>query len=87
MSSPSAASDGLSQATIDRLLQKAADEEFGGNVKAMLEDGSIDGSAVAICTSCEEVYGERLEPDATDCECEECETPTVQSVLIIAGVI
>jgi len=88
MSSPSAASaGGLPQATINRLLKKAADAEFGGDVQAMLEDGSTDGSAVAICTSCEEVYGERLEPDATDCECEECETPTVQSVLILAGVI
>jgi hypothetical protein len=79
----------MSELNPDRriLLQKAADAEFGGDVEAMLEDGAISGTAVAICTSCEEVYGERLEPDAEDCECEECETPTVQSVLIIAGVI
>lgn len=75
------------QAVINRLLQKAADEEFGGDITAMLEDGTTDGSAVAICTNCEEVYGERLEPDATDCECEECEMATVQSVLVLAGVI
>jgi len=77
----------IAQKTINRLLQKAADEEFGGNINAMLEDSSTDGSAIAICTNCEEVYGERLEPDATDCECEECETSTVQSVLVIAGII
>lgn len=88
MTNPStSAAAGLPQATIDRLLKKAADAEFGGDVDEMLEDGSTDGSAVAICINCEEVYGERLEPDADDVECEECQTPTVQSVLIISGVI
>lgn len=87
MSTPTPAAGGLPQAAINRLLQKAADAEFDGDIEAMLEDGSTDGSAVAICTNCEEVYGERLEPDATDGECEECETPTVQSVCILAGII
>lgn len=81
------AAGGHAQATINRLLRKAADDEFGGDVEAMLEDGSTDGSAVAICTNCEQVFGEKLEPDAENVECDECETPTVSSVLVIAGVI
>lgn len=69
------------------LLKNAAEDEFGGDVDAMLKSAALSGSAVAICTNCGVVYGEPLEPDATDCNCEDCETATVQSVLVLAELI
>lgn len=72
--------------TNEQILQKVANAEFGGDVEGMLEHCALGGVAPGVCTVCLMVH-DSLEPDAEDYECNECETNTVQSVLVLAGVI
>lgn len=55
------------------------------DAQEMLEAASFDSIVPAICTECEATY--ELEPDAENDLCEECDCTTVQSCLILAGVI
>lgn len=72
--------------TAKELLRTVAEAEYGGSVDEMLEHYSIDSVVAGICTTCKAIEPS-CEPDADDIECEDCETPTVKSVLIIAGLI
>lgn len=51
----------------------------------MLEKASFDGIAPGICTECGYIC--TVEPDSTQGYCEGCGKQTVQSCLILAGLI
>lgn len=64
---------------------KALAESEGMEVMELLEKATFDGIAAGICLTCG--YTCNVEPDCSDGYCEECRTQTVQSCLIIAGII
>lgn len=67
---------------------KSAAEEFGfDTVMEMLEAAVMDSVCPAICTNPDCDYTMELEPDGDGGFCEDCGTHTVQSVLMIAGLI
>lgn len=66
------------------LKQLAEDYGYAG-VDEMLEGAICDGICPAICTVCG--YTTDVEPDQDRGYCEECESNTVKSALILAGVI
>jgi len=51
----------------------------------MLDAVGYDSVVPAICTECDATYD--WEPDCEDALCEECDCTTVQSCLILAGII
>ena len=67
------------------LLQKLADYE-DLTVDELLEESVMDSVNCGICTNCE-AYVEPVEPDCTNGWCEECKTNSVQSALVLAGII
>ena len=67
-------------------LQDLADIE-GMEVMEMLEEATYDSVAKGICTNTGCDYTTTVEPDCSQGYCEECETQTVQSCLVIAGLI
>jgi hypothetical protein len=61
-------------------------EAFGYETEeAMLEDAAFDSVVPGICMNCD--YTTDVEPDCQSGFCEQCQTQTVQSVLIILGII
>lgn len=54
---------------------------------SLLEDAITDSVCPGICTRKGCDYTTEVEPDCQDGWCEECETQTVQSALILAGVL
>ena len=54
---------------------------------AMLERAMFDGVAPGICTNEGCDYTCTVEPDSDEGWCEECETNTVTSCLMLAGII
>jgi hypothetical protein len=61
-------------------------EDFGfSDVDEMLEASVIDSVCPAICMSCD--YTTEMEPDQDQGWCEMCDTNTVKSALILAGMI
>lgn len=69
------------------MLRKLAESEGCPTVGALLDKYGLEASVVGICTTCGEYIDDQCEPDMEDGLCEECETPTVKSCLILAGVI
>lgn len=65
------------------LLQKVADDEFGGDVEAMLLHYVTDSVVPGICTTCKGIE-QSCEPDAEGNTCEECSTDTVISIIELA---
>jgi len=57
------------------------------SVESMLEASSFDGIASAICMNEGCDYATTLEPDGEGGHCPECDTHSVKSCLVIAGVI
>ena len=53
----------------------------------MLEAATMDSVAPGICMNEDCDYTTYVEPDCTEGWCEVCETQTVQSCLILAGLI
>ncbi len=78
----------MTEANAQRLIKKVAKEDFDGDVLALLEHATNASPCPGICTNpnCEELNDE-CDPDTTDGCCPECEGETVQSVLILAGLI
>jgi hypothetical protein len=70
----------------ERLLQKVANDHMGGLVEEMLEHFVHLGHCPGICTTCHAVT-DHIEHDMEEGLCEECETETVKSIFILAGVI
>jgi hypothetical protein len=65
------------------LKKLAADE--GLDELEMLEKATFDGVAAGICLECGHTC--EIEPDSTDGYCEGCGKQTVQSCLVLAGII
>lgn len=68
----------------DPLLEAIAQHE-GQEVMDILEEDTVDSVARGICTKCLSVMD--AEPDADSNWCDECQSNTVKSSLIIAGLI
>ena len=69
-------------------LKYLAHEE-GREVMEMLEAATYDSDpepgVPSICTSCG--YIDRMEPDCSNGFCHECDNPTMQSCLCLAGIM
>ena len=68
------------QQGLDKLAESEGLEEM-----EMLEQATFDGIAPGICLECG--YTTSVEPDSTNGYCEGCGKQTVQSCLILAGII
>jgi hypothetical protein len=53
----------------------------------ILEAGTFDGVCMGICTNKDCEYTTEVEPDQDKGWCEECQTNTVKSALMLAGMI
>lgn len=67
-------------------LDKLAEIE-GLDVMEMLEGATFEGRSPGICTNKGCDYTTEVEPDQDSGYCEECDTNTVKSCLILAGLI
>ena len=70
---------------MDKLEQLAQSE--GVDVEEMLEVATYDSVAPGICTNEGCDYTTNVEPDQDKGHCERCGTKTVESCLILAGII
>ena len=72
----------------DRAKLKQIEEITGEDLDDLMENAVCDGVTVGICCNddCDYIC-ESCEPDMSDGYCEECGTPTVKSVLILAHAI
>jgi hypothetical protein len=68
-------------------LQALVNIEGYNDVYEMLEKATFDSVAPGICTNEGCDYTTEVEPDCRDGWCEECETNTVRSCLLLAGII
>lgn len=59
----------------------------GMSVEEMLEEATYDSVAKGICINDGCDYTTTVEPDARNAYCEECQTRTVQSCLVLMGMI
>lgn len=77
--------------TLDRSVRKSKLEELADaldmNVDELLESAAIDSVVPGICTNDGCDFTAEYEPDQDAGWCEECDTGTVASALILAGVI
>jgi len=67
-------------------LQKLANIE-GVPVEELLENAVMDGSSKGICTNKGCDYTTETEPDQAQGYCEVCDTNTVKSACVLAGII
>lgn len=58
-----------------------------GSEDAMLASYSFDSVVMGICINRDCDYTTEVEPDCREGYCEECESQTVQSPLVIRGII
>ena len=70
----------------ERKLQNLATIE-GTDVEGLLETAVIDSVVPGICMAPECSYTVGVEPDSRNGWCEACETGTVVSCLVLAGII
>ena len=66
-------------------LETLRKEEGYASVIEMLEKATYDSVCPGICTHCD--YTTEVEPDQSEGYCEMCNTNTVKSALILAGLI
>ena len=67
------------------LLDKLVELEGYDSDMEMLEEATFESIVPGICENC---FGtQNCEPDARKNWCDECQKPTVQSCLVIAGII
>lgn len=71
---------------MNELLKKLAEIEGYDDAMDMLEEVNVDSVVPGICLNCKE-YTCGVEPDSSEGWCEECGTNTVQSCLVMAGII
>lgn len=70
----------------DELNERLAEYEGYDDVDSMLEAAVMDSVCPGICTSCCE-YCTDVEPDSDSGYCEECDSNTVKSCLVLADII
>jgi hypothetical protein len=77
--------------TIDKSVRKSKLEEladtWGVDVDELLENAAMDSVVPGICTTTGCDYTAEYEPDQDAGWCEECNTGTVASALVLAGMI
>jgi hypothetical protein len=69
----------------DKLMRIARDEGYP-DVIDFLEDQAFDSVCMGICTNPGCDYTSHVEPDQAHGYCEMCDTRTVASALIVAGI-
>lgn len=69
------------------LLVIAQEAEGFLTVIDMLEAACADVQCPGVCVECREYVAMDVEPDQDRGWCENCEKPTVKSVLVLAGMI
>lgn len=67
-------------------LKKLCEVE-GMTLEEVLENGTFDGVCLGICMNPDCDYTTEVEPDCGDGYCENCDTNTVKSALMLAGMI
>lgn len=68
-------------------LEELADIEGYDSITEMISEATFDGISPGICTNEGCSYTTQVEPDQSAGYCEDCDTNTVKSCLILAGVI
>ena len=68
-------------------LQTLAEDWGFDDEMAMLESATFDSVCPGICRNKDCNYSTEVEPDQRHGWCEECEAGTVQSALVIKGII
>lgn len=71
----------------DPKLKKLAELEGFSDPQDLLEANIVDSVCPGICCNEGCDYTTEVEPDSDSGYCEECETNTVKSAMILAGVI
>jgi hypothetical protein len=77
----------LSQAERRTKLNTLAENESFASVTELLEACAHDSVNPGICANPACDYSTEIEPDQREGWCEECRTSTVQSALVLAGLI
>lgn len=67
-------------------LEKLAEIE-GKEIEELLESATFDSVAAGICSNPDCDYTSEVEPDQAHGHCEVCDTKTVTSCLVLAGII
>lgn len=62
-------------------------EECGSAVEELLEECALDSVVPGICMNPDCAYTTECEPDQREGWCDECDTPTVRSMLVLHGVL
>jgi hypothetical protein len=73
--------------SIQQKLGELAEIEGFASVEELLEACVHDSVSPGICTRDGCDYTTEVEPDQTEGWCEECKAPSVQSALVLAGLI
>jgi len=68
-------------------LETLAESEGYSSVDEMLESRGLDSTVPAICMNAGCDYTTDMEPDQSEGYCGSCNTNTVKSCLVLAGVI
>jgi hypothetical protein len=68
-------------------LQQLSEDYGFSDIMEMLEAATFDSVSPAICTNDGCDYSTDMEPDQSEGWCENCDTNTVKSALILAGCI
>jgi len=77
----------MSKGKEEILLEVLACTEGYESVEEMLEERGLDSTVPAICTNPGCSYTTDMEPDQDKGYCESCQTNTVQSCTMLAGII
>lgn len=75
----------LSNAERQARLEKLAETEGFATVEHLLEAAVLDSVCPGICAICD--YTTEVEPDQREGYCESCGAGTVQSALVLAGLV
>lgn len=79
--------DALSRAERAAKLKALMEAEGFGSLNDLLEASAFDSVSPAICVNAGCTYTTEYEPDQDQGWCEVCDTNTVASALVLAGII
>lgn len=72
---------------MDNPKLKALAKEEGRSITELLKEGTYDSICMGICTNPDCNYTTQVEPDQDKGYCEVCNTQSVSSCLVLAGII
>ncbi len=76
----------MSVSTVKDKLSTLADG-YGSSVEELLEEYGVESVVPGVCMNPDCDYTTECEPDQRKGWCDECETPSVRSLLVLEGVI